>query len=285
MIKIGYIVSYDYDLIFTSINQVYQYANNIFIAIDSNRLTWSGNKYNLPNSFFDKIKSIDFDDKIQIYEDNFYVPDLTPIQCETRERNLLLKRMGKGWLIQLDVDEYVYDFKTTANYLKKYWYLTLFPKLTPIMLRGKLVTLYRQLPDGYLYIENNEKFSFITNLPQYIYTRNNATIRNHFTNINVVHQSWARTEIEIQDKINNWGHRDDFDTQKYFDFWKNLDSSNYLDYNNVHPISPIVWDKLNFLPSSSIEDFIEKYKIKNKQKLIFIDAKIMFKALFKKILN
>jgi hypothetical protein len=282
-IKVGYLISYDYELLFTSLKQLYNDVDAIYLAIDKNRKTWSGNIFELPASFYERVSFFDVKNKIRFFEEDFYLSNLSPIQCETRERNLLLRKMGKGWLMQLDVDEYIYDFKITADYLKKYWYLTLFPKLTPIMLRGKWVMLYRQLTNGYLYIENNEKFSFITNSPQYEFTRNNNTITNHFTNVNVIHQSWARTEGEIQVKIKNWGHRDDFDTQKYFDFWKNLNSSNYLDYQDIHPISPKIWDKLNYLQSSSTDDFIERYKAKNKQKLDFIDMKIILKALLKKI--
>jgi hypothetical protein len=285
MIKVGYLVSYDYNMLLTSIKQLYNYVDGIFIAIDSDRKTWSGNKFELPQSFFDEIKSFDSKNKIEFYLDSFYVPELSPIECETRERNMLLKEMGKGWLIQLDVDEYIYDFEKVANYLNKYWYLTLFPKFTPIVFRGKLVTLYRQLSDGYLYIENNEHFSFITNQSSYIYTRNNNNVRNHYSNINVIHQSWARNEDEIQMKIKNWGHRDDFDTQQYFEFWRNLSSSNYMNYNNIHPISPKIWDKLNFSPSNSIDEFIIKYASKNLQQFIFIDTKTMIKSLFTKILK
>ncbi len=285
MIKVGYLVSYDYNMLITSIKQLYNYVDVIFIAIDSDRKTWSGNKFELPKSFFDEIKSFDSKNKIEIYLESFYVPELSPIECETRERNMLLKKMGKGWLIQLDVDEYIYDFEKVAKYLNKYWYLTLFPKFTPIVFRGKLVTLYRQLSDGYLYIENNEHFSFITNQSSFIYTRNNNNVRNHYSNINVIHQSWARNEDEIQMKIKNWGHRDDFDTQQYFEFWRNLSSSNYMNYNNIHPISPKIWDKLNFLPSNSIDEFIIKYASNNLQQFIFIDTKRMMKSLFNKILK
>lgn len=283
MIKVGYLVSYDYKMLLTSIKQLYDYVDGIFIAIDRDRRTWSGNNFEIPQSFFDEIKAFDRNNKIEFYFDNFYISELLPIECETRERNMLLKKMGKGWLIQLDVDEYVYDFSKVAKYLKKYWYLTLFPKLTPIVFRGKLITLYRQLIDGYLYIENNERFSFITNQSNYTYTRNNHTVKNHYANINVIHQSWARTEDEIQMKILNWGHRDDFDTQQYFEFWKNLTSKNYMNYKNVHPIVPEVWNELHFLPSDSIDEFISKYAFNNFQEFIFLDKKKMIKALFNKI--
>lgn len=285
MIKVGYLLSYDYNMLLTSIKQLYDYVDRIFIAIDKDRMTWSENYFELPQSFFDEVKLFDSKNRIEFYFDSFFVAGLSPIECETRERNMLLKKMGKGWLIQLDVDEYIYDFKKVAKYLNKYWYLALFPKLTPIAFQGKLVTLYRQLPDGYLYIENNERFSFITNQSYYSYTRNNNKVRSHYTNINVIHQSWARTEDEIQMKIKNWGHRDDFDTQHYFEFWKNLSSSNFINYKNIHPIVPEVWDKLHFLPSDSICEFIEKYASNNLQEFIFLDTRIMIRALFNKFLK
>lgn len=285
MIKVGYLLSYDYDLIFTSINQIYEEADKIFIAIDVNRRTWSGNDYELPLSFFESIELLDYKNKIQIYEDNFYISELTPIECETRERNLLLKKMGRGWLIQLDVDEYVYDFKTLTNYLNKYWYLTLFPKFTPIVFKGKLITLFKQTEEGFLYIDNGEKFPFITNLNKYEFTRYITKVRNHFVNVNVVHQSWARTDDEIKTKIKNWGHRDDFNTRNYFEFWKNMSSSNYMNYNNIHPINPEVWNKLHFLPSKSIDEFINTYSIRNEHVLINLSKMKMFKSMVKKIIG
>ncbi len=285
MIKVGYLVSYDYSMLLTSVKQLYDHVSKIYVAIDIERKTWSGNIFEIPDSFFREVKQFDIQNKIQYYFDNFYVANLSPIECETRERNMLLKKMGSGWLMQLDVDEYIYDFKTTLKYLKRYWYLTIFPTLTPIVFRGKLVTLYKQQAEGFLYIENDERFSFITNISNYEYTRNNNKVRNHFTNINVIHQSWARTEDEIQIKIKNWGHRDDFDTQKYFEFWKNLSIINYKNYKNIHPIVPEVWNEIQFIESQTIGEFIEKYSIKNKQNLIPVSKKKIIKSVVKKIIG
>jgi hypothetical protein len=86
-------------------------------------------------------------------------------------------------------------------------------------------------------------------------------------------------------KIKNWGHRDDFDTQKYFEFWRNLSSSNYMNYKNVHPMVPEVWNHLKFLSSSSIDDFINKYSNENKQFLIPLSKMKIFKEMIKKIIE
>lgn len=278
-IKVSYLISYDYKMFFTSVKLLYNEVDEIIVAIDRDYKTWSGNSFEIPDLFFDEVRAFDKKNKIQFYFDAFYISTLSPMECETRERNMVLEKMGHGWKIQLDVDEYIYDFSKLVKYLNKYWYLNLFPKLTPICFQGRLITLFRELTDGYLYIDNNEKFPFITNQSYNIHTRSNNQIRNHFSNINVIHQSWARTEEDIQFKIKNWGHRDDFDTEKYFQFWKSLDGSNYKEFQNFHPLNPSVWNKLYFLNSTSIDDFIKKYGNVHLQSLICIDYKKMFKAL------
>lgn len=282
-IKVGYVVSYDFDLLLLSINQLYKKVDRIYIAIDRERKTWSGNFFEISDFFFTKIAQLDIDNKIEFYYDSFYVQGLSPSQCETRERNILLKKMGRGWLIQLDTDEYVYDFDKLHNYLNKYWYLTIFPKYTPIVFRGRLITLFKKIPEGYLYVDNDEKFSFITNIPNYESCRANKSIRNYFINFNVIHNSWGRTEEELLLKVKNWGHRDDFDTQKFFESWKELNYYNYINYKNFHPIIPEAWNQLHFVKSESLEKFIFNYALNNKQKLIEIKTSIFVKALFGKL--
>jgi hypothetical protein len=205
------------------------------------------------------------------------------MECESRERNMVLKKLGKGWKVQLDVDEYIYDFRSTAIYLNKYWYLNLFPNFTPICFQGTLVTLYKKLPSGFLFIDNKESFPFITNQNYNCHTRSNIKIKNHYTSIHVIHQSWARSEEQIFKKIKNWGHRDDFDTKKHFEFWNSLSLTNYNKFKNFHPLYPELWQKLYFQQSDSVEDFILKYGLNNPQVLNEIDFKYMFKSLFNKL--
>lgn len=283
MIKVSYLVSYDYYMFLTSVSQLYDYVDQIVVSIDKDRKTWSGNNFEIPDSFFEEVKRFDKNNKIDFYFDTFYLTHLTPMENETRQRNLVLSKLGKGWKIQLDVDEYIYDFKTVAKYLDKYIFLTYFPRLTPICLKGKLITLYRELAEGYLFIDNNEQFPFITNQNSNTHTRNNNKVRNFQTNIKVIHQSWARSEDEILKKIKNWGHRDDFDTLQYFEFWRSLNSSNYKEFKNIHPIVPNVWDELDFIKSDSIEDFIKKYALKKPQKLIPLPVSLFIKAIINKI--
>lgn len=283
-INVSYLMSYDYGYLFTSLECIYEYVDQIIISVDKKRKTWSGNDFIIESDFFDKIKQIDSRNIIEIYEDDFYIKDLTPMECETRQRNLTLKKLNKGWKIQLDVDEYIYDFKEVKKILLKYWYLTLFPNITPIGFIGRLVTLFKINKEEFYYIDNQEYFPFITNQNFNTKARNNFKIFNYILGVNVIHQSWARKEEEIYAKIKNWGHRDDFDTMRYFNYWKNLNSDNYLDYKNFHPIVPEVWDELQLIKAKDIDDFIKKYSTLKSQNLIKFDLINYLKSiLYKKI--
>lgn len=282
-INVSYLVSYDYTLLFNSLKTLYFDVDRIVISIDINRRTWSGNYYELPDSFFLALKEFDTRSIIEIFEDDFYIPELMPMECETRQRNLTLKKLGKGWNIQLDVDEYIYEFKKLKKYLKKYWFLTIFPKYTPLCFTGKLITLFKQNSDGFFYVDNNEFFPFITNQSKNIHTRRNDMIRNHSLGINVIHQSWARSEKEVEQKILNWGHRDDFDTMKYINFWKGIHGDNYKEITNFHPIVPHVWNKLYFIKAESIDGVIDYFSKNTPQKLIPLPLKTMLIALKNKI--
>jgi len=272
-------------MLLTSVKLLYQYVDKIIIAIDKDFKTWSGNTFEIPDSFFDEVSNYDTRNIIEFYFDTFFIPSLNPSQCESRERNMVLKKLGGGWKIQLDVDEYIYDFYKVKKYLSKYWYLNLFPKYTPLCIHGNLITLYRELPSGFLFIDNNESFPFITNQTSNVQTRRNDNIRNHNSNIQVIHQSWARSEKEIFIKIKNWGHKDDFDTNKYYKFWKNINSSNYNNYQNIHPIFPEIWGELNFISTISIDDFIKKYSIQHPQILKDLPVIKILKSAIKKIIR
>lgn len=285
MIKVGYLISYDYKMIFSSMNQLYNHVDEIYLAIDKNRLTWSGNQFELPDSFFEQIERFDTEKKIKLYFDDFYQANLTPIECDTRERTMLSKEMGKGWLLQIDVDEYIYDFEKLAKYLRKKWYLLLFPKWTPVVFRANWITLYKQVADGFLYIKNNETFPLLTNIPSYEYCRENTKTPNYQTNLQVIHQSWARSDEEVETKLKNWSHRKDFNTAEYFEFWRSLTSENYSSFKDFHPVYPKDWNKLYFIEVNNIEAFVAAYAEENKQVLREFPIKMLVKKLVIKALR
>lgn len=44
-VKIGFLISYDYKYIYDALKIIYDYADEIILAVDKSRLTWAGKPY------------------------------------------------------------------------------------------------------------------------------------------------------------------------------------------------------------------------------------------------
>jgi hypothetical protein len=260
MIKVGMLVSYDYKYLFKSIPLIYNPSDKIVLAVDKDRLTWSGNTLVIGDDFFSWVKEFDVDNKITIYEDQFYIKENTPAENDTRERNLLAKKMGDGgWHIQLDSDEYFYDFEKFTTFLKsKNNYLDN-PDSCPIEIHVQWITLFKKVDNGFLYIKGSpDAVEVATNVPRYKYMRATRHSKKIITKFILLHQSWARDEEEIYTKIINWSHRDDSDNLAFFEKWKKINLSNYPDFTNLHERDPSKWKSLGYVK----DDDIDKLEIK-----------------------
>ena len=260
-IKIGYLISYDYNYLINSLESVYKYADLIVLCYDKDFKTWSGNTFEIPDTFFDSIKKFDKKNKIKLYADTFFIPENVsePMKSDTYQRNKLGEFMGAGgWHIQLDVDEYVYDFKKMIEFLKKSEFLLENPEKNPISIIAKWVVLFKKDEDGFYIIKPiNENFYFATNNPKYIRARQTNWIC-ILTNHKIIHQSWAREKHEIKQKLDNWSHKNDFDGEKYFNFWENINNSNYQSITDFHPVEPKEWHSLEYLNFNNIKLLLRK---------------------------
>jgi hypothetical protein len=273
MIKIGYLLSYDYKFLMTSLKLVYNHVDKIVIAVDINYKTWSGNDFIIPQLFFDELLIFDIENKIEIYRDNFYIKELSSMECDTRERNMLSEKLGEGWKIQLDSDEYLYNFDVLIGFLKSISFLS--NSKIPISFKGSWITLFKKTANGYLYIDNEEPFPFVTNKDEYSVARNTENTLVFNLKIKTIHQSWARSKAEIEEKLHNWGHKNDFDVLKYLNFWDTVNSDNYAGAKNFHPVYPNDWPCLKYLEAQNINEFIEKYSSLNPQVLFFSKRKFI----------
>jgi len=253
VIKVGYLISYDYEYVKTSLSRVYSHVDEIYFAVDKNGKTWSGADLVIENDFWDWLKEFDKDQKITIYRDAFYLPELSPMECDTRERNLLAKRMGDcDWIIQIDSDEYFVDF---AAFVKRLQHYT--PE-GPTSVYCSVATLFKQLPNGFLLIDESfETLSFATNHPVYDLARNNTSGNSHVYWDNLVlHQSWARNSEEIVLKLNNWSHKNDFNTKSFYKLWDAIDEYNFYCLADFHPLNPKSWPKLRLM-NGSINEILD----------------------------
>ncbi len=267
-IKLAILVSYDYIYLYHSLPLLYNDADEITIAVDKDRITWSGKKFSFDEQLLAWVKSIDHAGKIKIYEDHFYQPGLTTMQNDTRERTMVSEFMGAGgWHVQIDADEYFPDFGKFVQYLKTQGELAEKGATDPVDVYLFWITLFKQTPDGFVYIKDSaESFPAATNYPVYTAARQTGS-RPHYANFCVFHQSWARTPEEIETKINNWSHSADFNVTDYFTFWKNIGEHNYKQQKNIHPVTPKAWKKLGFLAAGNVSDFVQRFRQKYKLRL------------------
>jgi hypothetical protein len=272
-IKVGMLVSYDYELIKYSLPPIYEYADKIVLAVDKDNKTWAGEDIYIPDDFWQWIKSIDTKNKIEIYRDSFYIKNLTALQCDTRERIMLAKYMGydNGWHIQIDSDEYFIDFKHFVEYLS---YLDL--KKTYInTVEIRLITLFKRTENGFLMVKDDIGRGYLqiaTRNPNYIRARTLSYPGiTAFYPQQLVHDSWARSEEDLWKKLKNWGHNIDFNIEDYFHFWKTIDNINYKFIRDFHPLCPNYWKSLNYVEGKNINELLQN--IKSNESLLITEKK------------
>lgn len=276
MIKVGFLVSYDFKYLYKSIPLVYDASDLIVLAVDKDRLTWSGNPLYIDPLFFEWVKEFDTLNKIVIYEDTFYIPQNSPAENDTRERNLLAKAMGEGgWHIQIDSDEYFNDFKGFVSFLNEKKQFLKNPEKHPIEIHVQWITLFKKVEGGFLYIKDSlDAVEVATNYPKYKYMRATRHSKKIITKFILLHQSWARDDDEIYTKITNWSHRDDSDNVAFFEFWKNINLSNYKEITNFHENDPTKWKALEFISEEELDSLkikisdFQLFKLKTKKYLV-----------------
>lgn len=256
IIKAGILISYDYKYLKIALPLLYKCKDisQIYLAIDADYKTWSGQTFNISDDFFTWIEEFDTEKRIVIYKDHFYIPELSPMECDTRERQMLAKKVGKyDWFLQVDTDEYIPNIQDFVNQLKT---ITMQNPNDKISVTGKLVTLFKMNTNEFFVVKPIKELIWLaTNSQDYQFARVNHNHRLIKTDTLVIHQSWARSQEEIQQKIANWGHKTDFDVDAFFKSWENLDSGNYKNFKNFHPLTPKEWEKLTIIKNYSVEEF------------------------------
>ena len=252
-IHVGFLLSYDYELLKKSIPPVYKEADTIFLALDQEQRTWKGNTFDIDASFFEWIKSIDTDNKIQIYRDNFYIPELNAIQNDTRERHMLGLKMGLGnWIVQVDSDEIIIDFEGFVRKLRAYDRYLINPEKHPIQFAGFHINVYKYLEEGLLYVNQPSKFLLATNYPNFKYAKNTKS-RIVYLPTYVLHEGLARTEAELKMKLVNWGHSHEINST-FLEKWQKANKDNYKEIKNVFYLDPETWPELGYFPTTNLEE-------------------------------
>ena len=256
-IYVGFLLSYDYELLKLSLPPVYKAADKIFLAHDKDFRTWNGKNFKVDPNFFKWLKEFDVDHKIEIYTDNFYLPELNTIENDTRERTMLSEKMGIGnWLIQVDSDEYFIDFEKFVRDLRKFDHYLDNPEKNKIQIAAFWLIIYKYTKEGILYVDKPLKSIFATNYPNYKYARR-TNERVIYTNNLVLHESVSRSEADLRFKLENWGHNKDVN-KDFLNKWIAVDETNYMNYENFYYIEPERWKKLEYFPTKNISEIKTK---------------------------
>lgn len=261
-IHVGFLLSYDYEKLRNSIPPVYEQADAIFIAADKDYRTWSGENFTVDESFFDWLREIDHDKKIQIYRDDFYVPELSAIENDNRERHMLSLKMGVGnWLVQVDSDEYFLDFKKFVRDLRKYDHFLDNPERNRVQIAAYLVNMYKYTENGLLYVNKVTRGLMATNYPDYKVARHTRQRVIYTPNI-LWHESLARTEEAILFKLRNWGHNVDVGIDAFMEKWRAVNEHNYKDMRDFFYMTPKKWKELSFVKGRNLEEVSQNFDAK-----------------------
>lgn len=269
IIKVGFCVSYDWEMLKNSIPLIYKEADIICLGLDQNRRSWKGNKYKFDEAAFKAlVKELDVDNKIDIYEDDFALSNLNSRENCNRQRMKIADRMGKGgWHIQIDSDEYFFDFKGFTKYLTKI-HKNPTGNEKGFNVNVNLIPLIKKTEQGYLFVDFKEALPeaapFATNRPNYERARHNG----YFCNISpfyVIHETWARSDEDLLYKINNWGHSAEELEEKqtrisYYNLWQSLDEYNYQYIQDFHPAKANEWPSLSYCKGNNIKDVFNNIK-------------------------
>jgi hypothetical protein len=245
-------VSYDFRYSYVALERIYDIADEIILGLDKDRLSWSKKpfSFDMP-SFHEHIGLLDRDDKIRIVEDNFH-DAVQPMGNDTGERNKLSRHCRDGnWIIQIDSDEFAMN---PADFKK--WLASVNPESD---LRARWLTVFKTFGDTCL----------VTDGPSYevcIGTRRKASFvearetgkPSVLSPLQLLHFSWGRTRDELAQKLRNWSHAQDFDTEKYLSFWDGVTLENYKQVVNFHPLFPALWPKLRLIRIPKILDSLNR---------------------------
>lgn len=262
-IHVGFLLSYDYEMLRISIPRVYKEADAIFIARDKELRTWSGQTFEVDPDFYRWIEELDVDKKITIYTDDFYVPELSAIENDNRERHMLSLKMGIGnWLVQVDSDEYFLDFGKFVKDLKKYDHFLDNPEKNRVQISCWLINMYKYSDDGLLYVNKVTRGLMATNYPDYKVARHTRQRIIYTSNV-LWHESLARDEKSLRFKLENWGHNVDVDIDNFIDKWKSVNKSNYKTIENFFYMKSKKWKRLSFVEGTTVDEISRNFNGKD----------------------
>jgi hypothetical protein len=232
------LLSFDYRYAPAAIRSYYDIADEIILAVDADRVSWSGQPFEIDISKVrDFVARIDAGRKIRILEGNFHAHE-HPMANDVAERRALSHQCAAGnWVVQIDCDETLLN---PADFRR--WMQTADPATCAL---ARWISVFKTFEDCVLIIDPAvETVPVATQLRgQYTAARWTAQPRVE-SPLLLLHYSWGRTPAELRQKLRNWSHARDFDVEAFYRMWDSVTLENYNQFRNFHPLQGPLWPSL-----------------------------------------
>lgn len=242
-------VAYDFRYALKAVQAYYGAADEIVLGLDRERISWSGMKYNMDEGAFrEGIRLLDSQAKVKVVEGDFHSRGSATLN-DTDERNVLSLACRPGhWIVQIDSDEMVLNAGEFRAWL--------LGRTFNWNVLGNWLTVFKSFRDAYLVVDKTATISVATR-SRGLYTGCRDTKQwKRRSPLKMLHFSWGRTEAEVGQKLKNWTHSGDFDTDRFLQFWRSVNLENYQSVRDFHPMDGPDWPSLRLVKRGD-PDYLE----------------------------
>ena len=251
------LISYDADLLPSSIRSYYDYVDEIVLGLDKDRKTWSKDDFSFDeDKLFSTLKTIDVNDKILIEEQSFSTNSDASIKNDNYERNYLKDQCSHDWIFSFDADEVLLNPKD------------FFYKFCPLAERYKnqvdlcmsWITPYKQIDDYTLLITEEDGSPFARESQGVVTSKDSTFVYSRWTDKSVQGHNRVLSPLYslhynlCRNNITHPGKEKDLDT------WNKVSLDNYSNLRNFRTESNVVqWPKLTKVKTVELTEYILEY--------------------------
>ena len=268
------LIAYDAHLLPNSIKSYYPFVDEIILALDKDRISWSGNTFEFnENLLWKTLKTIDIKNKIHLVEADFHSSKI-PIENDNFTRNYAKAQCSHDWIFSFDADEVLVNpkefFIDFLPLCEKYYkdtelLMTWFHPYKQLKMKNPNT---HELLDHTLMICNNdgtfnrtEQQGFACSKDStFTYCRWTNKKRRILTNLAIMHYSFCRNEKELEQKLSNYGHSTERGEDPFMHNWKLINETNYTQLRNfkTHKYGGGQWEKLMPIPTQHLMTFAKE---------------------------
>lgn len=258
------LISYDANFLPASIRSYYEYVDEIVLGLDKDRISWSGNRFTFDEAeLWKQLKSIDYDNKINIIEENFH-RSRVPIENDTHERNYLKSKCEHDWVFSFDADEVL------ANAREFFVdFCPLVENYKDIELMFTWFLMYKRVEGGHLVIADEDRnhvfkkdiqgFTANRDLNTFTYCRWTNSQNKILSPLGIIHYSFCRDDKELSDKINNFGHSIESKQDPFYEVQRTVNLDNYKNMRNFKTHGAgAQWPTLRFVSDAELNNYMQQ---------------------------